>query len=117
MKSQTVPTNLSLLLQRLKLGTVERLLPQLVPQAEKEGWSYGAFLERLLSEEIAHRSETRLAQQITRAKFPFRATIETFDFTFRSPLKRQMLGRFLGPELVSENRSLILPMTCAWRRT
>ncbi len=26
--------------------------------------------------------------------------IETFDFTNRSDLKRQMLARFLGPELV-----------------
>jgi DNA replication protein DnaC len=65
-------------------------------------------LGKLLSEEVANRAETRIAQQISRAKFPFPATIETFDFTFRSELKRQMLGRFLGPELVSDNRSLIL---------
>ena len=57
---------------------------------------------------MAHRAETRIATQVARAKFPFPATIETFDFTFRSDFKRQMLGRFLGPELVSDNRSLIL---------
>jgi len=72
----------------------------------KEGWSYGTFLERL-PEEVAHRAETRIAAQVARAN-PFPATIETFDFTFRSDFKRQMLGRFLGPELVSDNRSLIL---------
>ena len=69
---------------------------------------YGTFLERLLCEEVAHRAETRIATQVDRAKFPFPATIETFDFTFRSELKRQMLGRFLGPELIGDNRSLIL---------
>jgi DNA replication protein DnaC len=99
---------LSVLLGRLKLGTVPRLLSELVPQAEKEGWSYLDFLQRLLSEEVASRAETRMALCIAKAKFPFSATIETFDFTFRSGLKRQMLGRFLGPELVSDNRSLIL---------
>jgi len=100
--------SLEIMLKRLGLSTVHRVLPDLTPIAEKEGWSYPQFLERLVSEELAQRSERRIANQVARAKFPFNATIETFDFTFRSDLKRQMLGRFLGPELISENRSLIL---------
>ncbi|MCM1984401.1 IS21-like element helper ATPase IstB, partial [Lyngbya confervoides] len=90
------------------LSTVQRVLPEMTLLAEKEAWSYSHFLERLVSEEIAQRSERRIANQLSRAKFPFHATIETFDFTFETELKRQMLGRFLGPELVSDNRSLIL---------
>ncbi|PZD70640.1 Insertion sequence IS5376 putative ATP-binding protein [Acaryochloris thomasi RCC1774] len=96
------------MLKRLGLSTIQRILPELTPTAEREAWSYQHFLERLVSEEIAQRSERRVANHVTRAKFPFNATIETFDFTFKSDLKRQMLGRFLGPELISENRSLIL---------
>lgn len=99
---------LEVLLKRLGLGTVHKLFPEIAVIAEREGWSYGTFLEKLLCEEVVHRAETRIAQQVARAKFPFPATIETFDFTFRSDLKRQMLGRFLGPELISDNRSLIL---------
>ncbi len=101
-------TALEPLLKRLGLSTVQRLLPEITLAAEQEGWSYGAFLERLLSEEVAQRAESRISQMTSKAKFPFPATIETFDFTFKSDLKRQMLGRFLGPELVSDNRSLIL---------
>lgn len=101
-------TTLTALLKRLKLATVEKLLPEIVLCAEQEGWSYPDFLQRLLSEEVASRAETRISLQIAKAKFPFPATIETFDFTFRSELKRKMLGRFLGPELVSDNRSLVL---------
>ena len=100
--------NLDPMLKRLGLSTVLRVLPELIPIAEKEAWSYQQFLERLISEEIAQRSERRAHTLISRAKFPFNATIESFDFTFRSDLKLQMLGRFLGPELVSEHRSLIL---------
>ena len=99
---------LDIMLKRLGLSTVQRVLPDMTLVAEKEGWSYPQFLERLICEEIAQRSERRIANQIARAKFPFHATIESFDFTFRSDLKRQMLGRFLGPELISDNRSLIL---------
>ena len=100
--------NLDPMLKRLGLSTVLRVLPELIPVAEKEAWSYQQFLERLISEELAQRSERRTQTLISRAKFPFNATIESFDFTFRSDLKLQMLGRFLGPELVAEHRSLIL---------
>lgn len=100
--------SLETLLKQLGLSTIQRVYPELTPLAEKEEWSYHQFLERLLSEEVAHRAESRIANQIARAKFPFHATIDSFDFTFRSDLKRQMLGRFLGPELVSDHRSLIL---------
>ena len=100
--------NLDPMLKRLGLSTILRVLPELVPVAEKEAWSYQQFLERLISEELAQRSERRTQTLIKRAKFPFNATIESFDFTFRSELKLQMLGRFLGPELVTEQRSLVL---------
>lgn len=96
------------MLKSLGLSTIQRILPALIPLAEREAWSYQQFLERLVAEELAHRSERRTQTLITKAKFPFEATIDTFDFTFRSELKRQMLGRFLGPELISERRSLIL---------
>lgn len=99
---------LDTLLKHLSLSTVRPFIADLIPMAEKEGWTYSQFLERVLSEAVAQRSEKRIATQIARAKFPFTATIETFDFTFHRDLKRQMLGRFLGPELVSEARSLIL---------
>jgi DNA replication protein DnaC len=94
--------SMEILLKRLGLSTIQRVLAELIPVAEREEWSYAQFLERLLSEEVAHRTESRVASQMVRAKFPFHATIETFDFTFRSDLKRQMLGRFLGPELVRD---------------
>ena len=100
--------SLTPMLKSLGLSTIQQILPEVIPLAEQEGWSYPQLLERIFSEEIAHRGERRIATLVTKAKFPFEATIETFDFTFRSELKRQMLGRFLGPELVSDHRSLIL---------
>lgn len=102
------PTALEPLLSRLKLATVRRELPAIVAQAEAEQWPYGLFLERLLAEEVAHRTDTRIARLTAKARFPFLGTIETFDIAFRPQLRRQVLGRFLGPELVAGNRSLIV---------
>ena len=100
--------DLDAMLKRLHLPTVRRLWTELALRAENEGMSYRAFLEILFSEEIAHRAQTRITRSVRKAKFPFLRTIEEFDFTFQSSLRLKMLGSYLGPELVSEARNVVL---------
>jgi DNA replication protein DnaC len=95
-------------LRRLRLPTVRARYPELEAEALAEGWSYSEYLERLVSEEIAHRTESRIARAVRQAKFPFLKTLEEFDFTFQRTLQRKALGPYLGPELVSGGRNLIL---------
>lgn len=95
------------MLRRLHLPTVRRLYGDLATRAEAEGMSYRAYLETLIAEEIAHRAETRLTRAVRKARFPFLRTIDEFNFTFQAALKLQMLGSYLGPELVSEGRNAI----------
>jgi DNA replication protein DnaC len=48
-------------------------------------------------------------RRLTRsAQFPFLKTMDEFDFSLQSTLRLALLGSYLGPELVSEGRSLIL---------
>jgi DNA replication protein DnaC len=95
------------MLKRLHLPTVRRLYSDLATRAEAEGMSYRTYLETLIAEEIAHRAETRLTRAVRKARFPFLRTIDEFNFTFQTALKLQMLGSYLGPELVSEGKSAI----------
>jgi DNA replication protein DnaC len=95
-------------LRRLHLPTVRRMYGTVFEQAEKEGWTYREVLEQLITEEIAHRAETRIQRSTRGARFPFLKTIEEFDFQFQTSIKRSMLGRFLGPELVEDGRTLVL---------
>ena len=95
------------MLRRLHLPTVRRLYADLATRAEMDGMSYHTYLETLIAEEIAHRAETRLTRAVRAARFPFLRTIDDFNFTFQTALKLQMLGSYLGPELVSEGRSAI----------
>jgi DNA replication protein DnaC len=95
------------MLRRLHLPTVRRLYAELATRAEAEGMSYHTYLETLIAEEIAHRAETRLTRAVHRARFPFLRTIDDFNFTFQTALKLQMLGSYLGPELVSEGKNAI----------
>lgn len=98
------------MLRRLHLPTVRRLygdLGELALRAESDGMSYHTYLETLVAEEIAHRAETRVTRAVRKARFPFLRTIDDFNFSFQTALKLQMLGSYLGPELVTEGRSAL----------
>jgi len=96
------------LFKRLHLAHMRRIYQEVAVQAEKEGWFYADFLTLLLAEEVAGRKQTRLQRLTRSAHFPFLKTMDEFDFSLQSTLRLALLGSYLGPELVSEGRSLIL---------
>jgi DNA replication protein DnaC len=102
------PIDLDALLRRLHLPTVRRLCSELERRAEGESLSYREFLALLMAEEVAHRAQTRIQRSTRKARFPFLRAIEDFDFTFQTNVRLQLLGSYLGPELVSEGRNLVL---------
>ncbi|PYX78042.1 MAG: transposase, partial [Acidobacteria bacterium] len=96
------------LFRRLNLAHTRRIYQDVADRAEKENWSYRDFLALLLAEEVAHRKQTRLQRFTRKAKFPFLKTIDEFDFTLQTTLRQSLLGSYLGPDFVTEGRSLIL---------
>lgn len=104
----SAPDPLDQALRRLHLPAVRQHYPELAAQAVAENWSYPEYLERLAQAELVRRQERRIAQATRRAGFPFLKTLEEFDFTFQASLQRKALGPYLGPELVSGGRNLIL---------
>jgi DNA replication protein DnaC len=96
------------LLRRLHLPTIRRMYPELETRAEAEEMSYRDFLALLVAEEVAHRAETRIQRATRKANFPFLRTIEEFDFKLQTSVRLSLLGSYLGPELISEGRCLIL---------
>lgn len=101
------PPDLDAMLKRLHLPTIRRLHAELAVRAEADGMGYRAYLDTLVAEEIAHRAETRLRRAVRAARFPALRTIDDFNFTFQSALRRQMLGSYLGGELVTDGRNAI----------
>lgn len=96
------------LLRRLHLPTIRRMYPELEERAVTENLSHRDYLALLVAEEVAHRAETRIKRATRRAHFPFLRTIEEFDFKLQSSVRLSLLGSYLGPELVSQGRCLIL---------
>jgi DNA replication protein DnaC len=96
------------LFKRLHLANARRVWRDLLVRAEQDGWTYGHLLTLLVTEEIAHRQQTRLGRLAHRAGFPFLKTIDDFDFTYQSTLRLSVLGSALSPDFVTEGRALIL---------
>ena len=91
-----------------------RVWRDLVQRAEREAWSYRDFLTLLVTEEIAHRQQTRLGRLTRRAHFPYLKTIDDFTFTYQSMLRLHMLGSALAADFVTEGRSLIFSGKHTW---
>jgi DNA replication protein DnaC len=108
MSHPSEPTPLAGDLRRLRLPTMRAQYAELEAQARAEGWSYSEYLERLVHAEVTHRREKRIARAAREAGFPFLKTLEEFDFAFQRSVSRAQFGPYLGPELVSGGRSLIL---------
>src|SRR5215831_11584993 len=96
------------LFRRLNLAHTRRIYQELADRAESEHWSYRDFLALLLAEEVAHRKQTGLQRLTRKAHFPFLKTIDEFDFSLQATLRQSLLGSYLGPDFVTEGRSLIL---------
>jgi DNA replication protein DnaC len=87
-------------LAKLKLFTLQTRLETLLQEASTQEVTYADFLDRLLAEELVAKSEKYVAMRTVMARFPYRKTLESFDFSFQPSLDRQKLqelatGRFI----------------------
>jgi DNA replication protein DnaC len=99
--------DLDALIKRLHLANARRVWRDLTRRAEQEQWSYRDFLALLISEEVAHRQQTRLNRLVRRARFPFLKTIEDFNFLYQSTVRLSLLGSALAPDFVTEGGCVI----------
>jgi DNA replication protein DnaC len=72
-----------------------------------ENWRYHDFLAVLLNKRFIA-SRTRLQLCTRKAHFPFFKTIDEFDFSLQASLRQPRFASYLGPDVVTEGRRLIL---------
>jgi DNA replication protein DnaC len=100
--------HLRLFLEDVHLRHAAAILTPWLDRAAQEGLSHHDFLLDLLEDELAARATAATERRLQRAAFPFAASIEQFDFHFRSDLKRQVVLRYLGPPFIEQAVSLAL---------
>jgi len=79
-------------LDYLKLARTAEVFAELADEARKKGADPLEFLANVLSTEVDATRQRRLAARLRFAHFPFRKTLEEFDFDFQPSVDPKVVG-------------------------
>ena len=91
----------------LQLGRAAECFATLAEQAKAEAWSHVEYLARVMAEQSSATSNRRLAARLRFARFPFRRTLEDFDFEFQPSIERKLVEDVASLRFIAENRPLL----------
>jgi DNA replication protein DnaC len=91
----------------LQLKRAAEVFAPLADDAKAQEWTHIEYLARLLDEEAAHTRNRRLAARLRYAKFPFRKTIDDFDFEFQPSVDRKLVEDLATLRFIGENRPIL----------
>lgn len=91
----------------LALGRAAECFAVLAEQARREEWSHVEFLSRVMAEQVAATTNRRLAARLRYARFPYRRTVEDFDFEFQPTVDRKLVEDLATLRFIGENRCLV----------
>jgi DNA replication protein DnaC len=101
-------SDLAFYLKRLRLPRVGERLASVTQQAAEADWSYEEFLTTLLETEVFARDQSALERRVKAARFPSRSkTLENFDFTFQTSVKKQVLLHLASLRFVELGHNVI----------
>jgi len=91
----------------LQLGRAAECFATLAEQAKADGWSHVEFLARVVAEQTSATTNRRLAARLRYARFPYRRSVEDFDFDFQPSVDRKMVADLATLRFITENRPLL----------
>lgn len=95
-------------LKRLQFVRVRELLPSLLEQGARERLSYADFLERVLSAEVESKQSKRIQMGMNVARFPFRRSVEQFDFAAQPSIDERVIAELCGCRFIASAENVLL---------
>jgi DNA replication protein DnaC len=94
-------------LQRLKLFRVHARLEILLQEASAQELTYPDFLDQLLTEEVTAKEEKPVTMRTAMARFPYRKTLEGFDFGFQPSVDRKKLQELATCRFIEHGENIV----------
>lgn len=91
----------------LALGRAAERFAVLAEQAQKDGWSHVEYLGAVMAEQVAATTNRRLVARMRYARFPYRRSIEEFDYDFQPSVDRKLVSDLATLRFISENRAVL----------
>lgn len=95
-------------LTRLRLVHVREILDSLLERAAKEQLSYIDFLDYFLEAEVQSKQRQRIKMGLSLARFPFRRTLEDFDFKFQPSIDPRLIKELSTCRFISSGENILL---------
>jgi len=95
-------------LKRLRLSGLAQSLDVRLQEASGNGLNHAEFLELILQDELAIRSERLMNRRTQAASFREPKTLEDFDFAFNPSVKRKQIFDLATCKFVRETRDVLL---------
>lgn len=101
-------SNLTSLLERMKLEHLDAQLDALCEEAAKRELDYRAFLTQALSTEWHGRQLRGIEARLKQARFPWIKTLEQFDFEFQPSIDRKVMRELSAAAFVERAHNVVL---------
>ena len=96
-------------LRHLRLQRIASLLESSLEEAAKHSRSSRDFLDGLLSQEVASKTEKNVAMRTAMIRFPFVKTLESFDFAFQPSIDKKKIEELATCRYIANGENVILP--------
>ena len=100
------------MLKQLRLSGILDSLETRNRQAIEEKMAYTDFLGLIVQDEIARRSQTRLALALRRANFRNQKTLEEFDYSFNPSINRALITDLASCRFLQEKVAVFIVGPC-----
>ena len=101
-------TELAHLFRALKAPAAARALPKLADRARTEDWSFEQFAAALLKTEADSRDSHGGQGRIKAARFPARKTLEEFDFSFQTSVRKTLIQHLGQLDFLHAKENVVL---------
>ncbi len=95
-------------LKKLRLSGLAQTLDVRLQEAAGHNLNHAEFLELILQDELAVRGDRLLARRVRAADFREPKTLEDFDFSFNTSIKKKQIFDLATCRFVRERRDLLL---------
>jgi DNA replication protein DnaC len=95
-------------LGRLKLYKAHERLEALLQEATQREMSYSDFLDRMLSEEVASKTDKAVSLRTKLARFPYVKTLEAFDFHYQPSLDEKQMRELATCRFIENGENVVL---------
>lgn len=95
-------------MEKLRLSGIRMTYKERLKNAQNEHWSYSAFLDILLTDEIERKNHAQLTRRLAKSQLDQNKTLETFDFSFNPKVQAAVIRELACCRFIEEGQNIFI---------